>query len=165
MNPEIQTEGQDKTAPMEKPSSAGPPQPDPRRRHSRGRSRFKRDPRGERPPRRDQPQPRPVDGHAQGHGHNAPSGNIGKAIEQVEGIRGDLQRALEDIEEVLRTLEQVDREKTASEEEIDTLRESLRLLQREPGQGRYARPSPQPRNAPTGNSTVPAAAEDAEEED
>jgi plasmid stabilization system protein ParE len=170
MNPETQTEGQEKAAPTEQPPSSAP-QTGQHRRRGRGRSRFKRGNRDDRPPRRDQSQANAADDHRHqpdhpgGHGHPKPHGTIGKAIEQVEGVRVELQRALEDIEEVLRTLEQVDREKTASEEEIEALRESLRLLQREPGQGRHSRPVPQPRRAPTENSAVPAVEEDAEEED
>jgi hypothetical protein len=44
--------------------------------------------------------------------------------------------------EVIRTLDQIEREKSATEEEIDMLRESLRLLHREPSS--YPRPQRAP---------------------
>jgi hypothetical protein len=60
----------------------------------------------------------------------------------VELIRSELKKALDDIHEVMRTLEQVEREKTASEEEIEMLRESLSLLHRDHGNPRQQRNSP-----------------------
>jgi hypothetical protein len=62
-----------------------------------------------------------------------PPGNIRAAIEEVEGVQSDLEKVLEDINEILRVLIQADREKTASEREIDMLRESVRRLRGDRG--------------------------------
>jgi hypothetical protein len=70
------------------------------------------------------------------------SGNIGQAIEQVEHIRAELQKVMAEMNEVLETLEQAERDKTATENEIDKLRESLRSLHRDPGYPRNPRNYP-----------------------
>jgi uncharacterized protein (DUF3084 family) len=80
-------------------------------------------------------------------------------MQQVEHIRAELKRVLEEIYQVLQTLEQVEREKTASEEEIETLRESLRLLHREHGPGRN------PRGPRLVASAAPSQAQDEPEEE
>jgi uncharacterized protein YPO0396 len=65
-----------------------------------------------------------------------------EAMQHVEHIRTELRKILDEMNEVIRILDQVDREKSAPEEEIEQLRESLRQLQRD--QGRYPRnPVPQ----------------------
>ena len=60
------------------------------------------------------------------------SSSIRRAIEQVLHVRTELRRVLEEIQVILRVLDQAEREKTASEDEIEMLRESLRGLHREP---------------------------------
>jgi len=74
-----------------------------------------------------------------------PAGSIGQAMEQVEQIRVDLKSVLEDMDEVLNTLEQIEREKTASEDEIDQLRDQLASLHRGSNQPRFPRNNPPPR--------------------
>ncbi len=91
-------------------------------------------------------------------GQRKAEGSIQKAMEQTEHIRLELKKALDDLHEVLRTLEQVEREKTASEEEIELLRESLRLLQRDHGHPRQPRNSP-PRPSPAADHASPEEAE------
>jgi hypothetical protein len=92
-------------------------------------------------------------------------GSIRKAIDQAELIRNELKKALDDIHEVLRTLEQVEREKTASEEEIELLRESLRLLHRDPGHPRQPRNSPPRPSSSTPDHATPEAETDQEPDD
>jgi hypothetical protein len=73
-------------------------------------------------------------------------------MEQVEQIRVDLKRTLEDMEEVLKLLDQIEREKNASEDEIETLKDSLASLHRGPSYSRSPRsmlPSLQPKPIPT----------------
>jgi hypothetical protein len=78
------------------------------------------------------------------------SSSIRKAIDQVLYIRTELRKALDEIQEVIRTLDQAEREKTASEDEIEKLREALRGLHREPMQSRYrSEPSPRPARPPS----------------
>jgi hypothetical protein len=167
MNPDQPTETHSEP-PAEKPAAT--PQSDNRRRHSRGgRGRFKRDgrgPRGERAERDPRREPQRVDdGHAQGHSHapahhhTKPAGSIGRALDQVDHIRSELQKVLEEIEEVMQTLEQAEREKTATEEEIEILGEQLRRLQRDTGHSRTPRFTPAPRPA---SPPPPKAAEDPE---
>ena len=118
------------------PDRQGPKRP-PFRRDNRGG----RGGRGERGPRIERP--RPMEGE-----QRKPAGSIRKAIEQVGLIRNELKKALDDLHEVLRILEQVEREKTASEEEIELLRESLRPLHRDHGHSRHPRsPTPSPPSA------------------
>src|SRR5260370_1137458 len=124
MNPEENVQNQEKPA-EERPNS--PVQGDNRRRHGSRRPRFKRDNRGgdrggDRGPRPDRagPPPRPPE-----DSQRKPQGvGIRRAIEQVDLIRVELKKVLEDMYEVLRSLEQIEREKSASEEEIEMLRES-----------------------------------------
>ena len=52
------------------------------------------------------------------------------AIEQVNQIIETLQATLNEMEEVLETVEYAERQKTADEQEIETLRRSLRQLHR-----------------------------------
>lgn len=68
-------------------------------------------------------------------------------MHHVEHIRAELRRVLDEMQEVIRILERAEREKTASEEEIEQLRESLRNLQHERGHGRHSR-SYEPRRVP-----------------
>jgi len=53
---------------------------------------------------------------------------VQQAIEEVSHIIETLRGALEDMEEVLETLELAERQKTADEQEIETLRRGLRHL-------------------------------------
>ncbi len=69
-------------------------------------------------------------------------------MDQVEGIRLELKKILDEINEVLKVLDQVEREKTASEEEIGSLRESLRLLHSDQSRPRHFRDSPPIRRSP-----------------
>ena len=69
----------------------------------------------------------------------APSGgSFRDAIQQVEQVQADLERTLDDINEILRTLEQAEREKSGSEREIEMLRDAVRRLR---GERNYPRPS------------------------
>ena len=93
--------------------------------------------------------PRPPAGEVPSRGEapraetpSRPPGNIRAAIEHAEQIQGELERVLEDINEILRILELSEREKNASEDEIEHLRESLRRLQC------YRGPSRPPRDYP-----------------
>jgi len=53
---------------------------------------------------------------------------VQQAIEEVNQIIETLRGALEDMDEVLETLELAERQKNADEQEIETLRRSLRHL-------------------------------------
>jgi hypothetical protein len=93
------------------------------------------------------------------------SSSIRKAIDQVLYIRTELRKALDEIQEVIRTLDQAEREKTATEDEIEKLREALRGLHREPMQSRYrSGPSPRP-PAPASSNPAPEPIEDHPSED
>jgi len=144
MNPEEQVAGQDKPAP-EKADVSGPPTNRPRQ--GPRRPPFRRGNRGPRGGGSSRPSgglAKPVEPGA----HDRPSASIHQAIEQVEQIRDELKKALDDIHEVLQTLDQVEREKNASEHEIEKLRDSLRMLHREPSYPRPQRPSPPRSSAP-----------------
>jgi len=56
--------------------------------------------------------------------------SIQQAIEEVTQIIGALKETLDDMDEVLETLELAERQKTADEQEIESLRRALRPLQR-----------------------------------
>jgi len=145
MNPEEQVAGQDKPAP-EKADVSGSPQNRPRQ--GPRRPPFRRGNRGPRGGGSSRPSgglAKPVEPGS----HDRPSASIHQAIAQVEQIRDELKKALDDIHEVLQTLEQVEREKNASEHEIEKLRDSLRMLHREPS---YSRPQ---RNPPSRSSAPP----------
>ena len=60
----------------------------------------------------------------------APPAAVAQAIEEVNHIIETLRGALEDMEEVLETLELAERQKNADEQEIETLRRGLRQLHR-----------------------------------
>jgi hypothetical protein len=62
--------------------------------------------------------------------HPASPVAVQQAIEDVNQIIEALRGAQEDMEEVLETLELAERQKTADEQEIETLRRGLRQLQR-----------------------------------
>ncbi len=55
---------------------------------------------------------------------------VRQAIEEVTHIIETLRRTLDDMDEVLETLELAERQKTADEQEIETLRRGLRQLHR-----------------------------------
>lgn len=59
----------------------------------------------------------------------SPAG-VQKAIEEVSQIIETLRGTLDDMEEVLETLELAERQKNADEQEIETLRRGLRQLHR-----------------------------------
>jgi hypothetical protein len=61
-----------------------------------------------------------------------PRGPMGvpQAIEEVNHVIDMLRSALDDMDEVLETLELAERQKNADEQEIETLRRSLRQLHR-----------------------------------
>jgi hypothetical protein len=147
----------------DKPVAARPPGSGPRDnrrgRGGRGRSRFKRDNRGDggdrgnregdrergdregdREDRGQQPRP-PVRERVEVP-FRQPSGTIARALEQVDNIRMELSKVLEEMEEVLQTLDQVEREKNASEAEIEKLRDALRSLHRVPSYPRNPRNEP-----------------------
>jgi hypothetical protein len=60
---------------------------------------------------------------------------VQEAIEDVNHIIETLRGTLNDMEEVLETLELAERQKTADEQEIETLRRGLRQLHRPPERG------------------------------
>jgi hypothetical protein len=135
MSPDEQPEGQ--PAPAAK-SPASPAEGDRRRSSRRPRFRGRRGGGGRspsRPPVGDQPLRQEPDAPTS----KAP-GTIRDAIAQVEKIQSELEQVLEETNEVLRILEQAEREKTASDDEIDHLREALRRLHRD--RGGSPRPSP-----------------------
>ena len=143
-------------------SPVAPAPSDNRRPPGRGRGRFKRggrggrgrDDRGDRPPRSEQPR------HDGGESlPRRPSGNIGDAIHHVEHIRAELVKVMADIEDVLQTLELVERDQSASEEEIEKLRDALRSVHREPSYPRNPRYNPPPprSSAPPAPPEQPAA--------
>lgn len=75
---------------------------------------------------------------------SGPPGSIRQATELAGQIQSELERALEDINEILRILEQAEREKNASEDEIERLHESLHRLQQGRGPARpmrYSKPA------------------------
>jgi hypothetical protein len=170
MNPDEQPEGQPEPA-GEKPappaSAQGPRRPDTRRPRFRGGRRGGRGGRGgggrdSRPDERgDQSPPRERETE-----EGRTPGDLRIAIEQVEEVQSDLEKVLEDINEILRTLVQADREKTASEREIEMLRESLRRLRGDRGGYRQPR-NPPPEPAPTPEPAAPESdeSEDQEEHD
>jgi hypothetical protein len=187
MNPEQPTETQEKAAP-ERPAATG--QNDPRRRRGRGgrgRSRFKRDNRGdrgerviqgdrtepaasgERPDRGEREEqterPHDLDRSTEDHRHRKHSGTIREAIQKVGKIHDELELVLKDLQEVLHALDLAEREKTASDEEIDKLLESLYMLQREPAHARTQRYSAPARVATPSDSEEPPPPAPDEEED
>jgi hypothetical protein len=134
------------------PASQRPPAPEPiRREHQQER----------RPPPRERFQPR-------GQGHNQqrppqqpsqryeprppvqppPPPSVAKAIEEVKGIIEDLTEALDDMEQVLRILEDAEVQKNADEREIESLRRQLKMLHRREG----GQPRHQPQGANQGQS-------------
>ena len=145
MNPEEQVAGQEKPAP-EKAAVSGPPQSRPR--HGSRRPPFRRGPRGPRGGGNSGPSGGPAK-PAETGAHDRPSSSIHQAIQHVLEIRDELKKALDDIHEVLQTLDQVEREKTASEHEIEKLRDSLRMLHREPSYPRPQRPPPSRSSPPS----------------
>jgi hypothetical protein len=62
---------------------------------------------------------------------------VQKAIEEVNQIIETLRGTLEEMEEVLETLELAERQKIADEQEIETLRRGLRQLHRPREGGPY----------------------------
>jgi hypothetical protein len=56
--------------------------------------------------------------------------SVQNAIEEVNHIVGTLREALDDMDEVLETLESAERQKDADEHEIESLRRALRQLHR-----------------------------------
>jgi chaperonin cofactor prefoldin len=62
----------------------------------------------------------------------------------VNDVIDNLREALEDMEEVLETLEYAERQKTADEQEIETLRRTLKQIHRpREGGGSQQNPPPQ----------------------
>ncbi len=171
MNAEESTENPISTAEPQPAGNAGAERQEPRRHRGGRRGRFRRGGRGggrdNRPERTDR-----VEGENRGdqaapaaeEGRKPVSSSIRKAIDQVLHVRAELRRVLDEIQEILRTLEQAEREKTASEDEIEMLRESLRGLHREPGYPRH-RGSAAPRPAPAPAATHEEAETSDEEEE
>jgi predicted RNase H-like nuclease (RuvC/YqgF family) len=62
---------------------------------------------------------------------------VHEAIEAVNHIIETLRATLDDMEEVLETLELAERQKNADEQEIETLRRSLRQLHRPRESGQH----------------------------
>ncbi len=68
--------------------------------------------------------------------HASPAG-VQKAIEEVNQIIETLRGTLDDMEEVLETLELAERQKITDEQEIETLRRGLHQLHRPREGGHY----------------------------
>lgn len=68
--------------------------------------------------------------------HPAAPASVQEAIAEVNRIIEQLKESLDDMEEVLETLELAERQKTADEREIETLRRSLRHMHRPREEGR-----------------------------
>ena len=84
-----------------------------------------------------------------------PPGTVRQAIELAGQIQSELERALEDVNEILKILDQAERERNTSEEELDHLRESLHRLQHGRGPARpsrFGRPAPAVQPAPSPES-------------
>jgi hypothetical protein len=173
MNPDEQPDSQPEPA-GEKPaapaSAEGQRRPDPRRPRFRGGRRGGRGGRGggsreSRPDDRGESSPpRERESRERESSEPRPAGDLRTAIEQVEEVQADLEKVLEDINEILRTLVQADREKTGSEREIEMLRESLRRLRGDRGGYRQAKtPSSEP--APTQEPTAPESDESEDQEE
>jgi len=94
-----------------------------------GRNDRGRRPEGERPPGREEESPRG-------------RGNIRDAMRHIEHLKAELRRVLDEMNEVVRILGQAEKDKTASDVEIERLRESLDSLQQDRNRGRYPRPAP-----------------------
>ena len=62
---------------------------------------------------------------------------VQEAIEEVNHIIEMLRTTLNDMEEVLETVELAERQKIADEQEIETLRRGLRQLHRPPDRGQH----------------------------
>lgn len=62
---------------------------------------------------------------------------VQEAIEEVNQIIEALRGTLNDMEDVLETLELAERQKIADEQEIETLRRGLRQLHRPPDRGQH----------------------------
>jgi hypothetical protein len=138
MEPEQQPVEKTESPAEEKPISSGTRDNNRRGRDPR-RPRFRRDDHGGRNDRGDRPRG--------DEGNRRPPGSIRDAMQHLEHIRNELRRVLDEMQEVARILDQAEREKTASEEEIERLRESLQQVQRYPGRERYPRsaaPAPRP---------------------
>jgi septal ring factor EnvC (AmiA/AmiB activator) len=84
----------------------------------------KRPPRKRKAPSR--PQPRKE--HSADNSRQATA--IQKAIQQVRKINEELKRIVNDLNGVLKTLDQAEREKTATEDELEKLKQSLAGLHR-----------------------------------
>ena len=93
---------------------------------------------------------------------SAPEGGIQQAISHARHIQTELEGVLEELNEILRILDQAEKEKHASDEEIDTLRETLERLRR--GRGRDLAPAPQ-RISPTEERRESRATQESEPED
>jgi len=94
------------------------------------------------------PEPRPAPAHfdrpAPGPRRPATPDSVQGAIEHVNQIIDTLRETLDEMEGVLATLELAERQKTADEQEIDSLRRSMRNLQRPRDDRSSARPSERP---------------------
>jgi hypothetical protein len=77
-----------------------------------------------------QPQPRPVPGPQPEREHAPKIPAVTQAIEQVNEIIEELKRALNEMEDVLETLELAERQKIDDEREIEELKRALRRLHR-----------------------------------
>jgi hypothetical protein len=158
MNPGEQTEEQARPAPetAAEPAPSGSQRRGGRGGRGRGRGRgFGRRPGGA-AERAETPPPgepaRPSGGRAPAKGST-----INDAVRQVERIRAELARVLDDMNHVLEILEQAERENTATDQELEKLRDSLHSLHRGAGPARFPRRSDAP--PPAAKSDAPASAE------
>lgn len=79
---------------------------------------------------RPQPQPRPPRPQHQAQ-PRPPRSPIGHAIAQVEDVIKELRETVRELEEVLETLDDAQRQQIGDEKEIETLRRTLSILQRD----------------------------------
>jgi len=71
---------------------------------------------------------------------------IGQAIAEIGEVVESLKRALDQMEEILELAELAERQKTADEQEIESLRRALRQLQQRPRGSRPPEDRPPPRS-------------------
>jgi len=99
-------------------------------------------------PRRETPRP-PVSRHEPRPPTQAQvTSAIAEAIEDVYNITEVLKKVLEDLDELLETLELAERQKIEDERELDNLRRAIRQLQQRPAQ-----PQPRPAQHPGGRQS------------
>ncbi len=155
MNPGEQTE--EKTRPAAEPGVEPAPSGNQRRgaRGGRGRGRGRGFGRRAGGPERAVEPPAGEQAHSPGGRPVSKSSSIHDAVRQVERIRAELNRVLEDMNHVLQILDQAERENAATDQELEKLRDSLHLLHRGSGPARFPRRSDLPPRVGKSESPAP----------